>query len=299
MRRLLRTVLAAALLLVALPAFAGNGSNLLPFVPGSAQVVVGIDVDKVRGTPVWTQLMEIANSNSDLQSTLTTLRTDAGFDPIESVHSIVFASNVVSDSAGDHAVVLLEVDYPAEQFATVLIEDQYVASTVGEITYYRKSESTVAFLGNNIVAVGEFALVEPGLNAAAGQGDAGASGTVATQLGAVDRSGAIWIAVDLPSGSQGAQAARLSLDLSSGLSANVNVTMDSETLATESVAALNAQLSGLAGTPEVAAFGLTSVLTGLQATANGSDIALAVSIDAETFGTLTGTLGEMAQEELR
>lgn len=299
MRRIVTSVLAAALLLVALPAFAGNGSNLLQYVPGNAQVVVGINVDALRGTPVWSQAMALAEGDEDLQSTLNTLQSTGGFNPLETVHTVVFASNEVSDDSGDHAVVLFEVDYPAESFATVLTEDNYVASTVGAITYYRKSESTVALLGENIIAVGEFALVEPAINVAAGQGSAGASGTVATQLGAVDKSGTIWIAAQLPAGAQGAQAARASINLSSGLAARIDVVMDNAETATEAANQFNAQIGAMAGSPEVAAFGLTSVLTGLQAAASGSEVSLSVTVDSATFSTLVGTLGEVAQEELR
>lgn len=299
MRRLIPSILAAAVLLMALPAFAGNPSGMLQYVPGSAQFVVGIDVDKVRGTPLWSQLTSLAESDADLQRSLGVLQTDAGFNPLETVTGLVLVSNVVSDAAADHALVLIETEYPAEQLAGVLTQDEYVAGAVGDIAYYRKGESAVAFLSSNIVAVGEFALIEPGLNAAAGQGATSASGAVASQLGAVDQSGAIFVAVDLPAGSQGAQAARLSIDLSSGFAVNLNVAMESDEVATETVTQLNAQLAGIAGAPEVAAFGLAEVVSGLQATANGSDIGLSVSIDAATFGQLTGTLGEMAQEELR
>ncbi len=296
MRKTLTSLLlAAAVVLVALPAFAGNGSDLLQFVPSSARVVVGVDVDKLRGTPLWDRGMSLANDNGDLESALSTI----GFDPRQTASTIVFASTEVDGDIADHAVVLVETAYPAEELAAALIGEGYEAGTVGEIAYYRKSESTVAFIGGNIIGVGDFSLVESAVNAAAGQGEAGASGAVASQISSVDKSGAIWAAVRLPSGSQGAEAARLSVDLSSGFSASATITMESEELATNAATQLGTQVTALSGQPEVQGLGLGAVLAAVQATSSGPDLTVAVSVDASTWGTLVETLGALAEEELR
>lgn len=299
MRRLIPSVFVAAALLVALPALAGDGSNLLQYVPSSASVVAGVDVEKLRGTALWDRLLSIASSDADTQRSLTTIQNDAGFDPRATTRSLVFASRDASGDMGEHAILLLELDYPAEGLASVLTADGYEAATSGSVTYYRKSESTVAFLTPNVVAVGEFALVEPAINVAAGTGTAGAGSTVSRQISAVDKSGGIWVAARLPSGSQGAQAARLSVNASSGLAARLDLVMESEETATNAVNQFNTQIAAVAGSPEVAALGLAAIVGGLQASASGSDVSLQVTLDAATWSSTLSTLAELAQEELR
>lgn len=296
MRRTLPSILTALTgLLLALPAFAGNPAGLLQYVPSSAEVVVGVDVDKVRGNPLWDRALSLSNDNGDVQNTL----NEIGFDPRTTVSAIVFASSEAGDGAAEHAVVLLETSYPAEQLATALTGDGYEAGTVGAIAYYRKSESTVAFLGEGTLAIGEFALVEPALGVAAGQGSAGASGAVASQVSAVDTSSAIWAAVDLPSGSQGAESARMSIDLTGGFSARVTARMESAELASTTATQLTAQLGTLSSQPEVQGLGLGAVLGSVEASASGADLSLAVSVDSSTWGTLIQTLGALAEEEMR
>jgi hypothetical protein len=288
-------LLAAVVVLVGLPAFAGDGSNLLQFVPSTATVVVGVDVDKVRGTPLWDQGMSLVEDNDDLQSALSTI----GFDPRQTASTILFASTEAGSDIGDHAVVLIEIAYPAEELAAALVGEAYEADTVGEIAFYRKSESTIAFVGSNVLAVGEFTLVEAAINAAAGESTAGASGSVASQISSVDKSGAIWAVVQLPAGSQGAETARMSVDLSAGFSTTITVAMESEELATTTATQLSTQVTVLSGQPEIQGLGLGAVLAAVQATSSGSDLNLSVSVDASTWATLVQTLGALAEEELR
>ena len=295
MRRTLSSLVVLTGLLLAMPVFAGNPAGLLQFVPSSAEVVVGVDVDKLRGNPLWDRALSLSNNDGDLQSAL----QEIGFDPRTTVTSIVFASSEAGDGAADHAVVLLETSYPAEELATALTGDGYEAGTVGEITYYRKSESTVAFLSDGTLAIGEFALVQPALGVAAGEGSAGASGAVASQVSSVDTSSAIWAAVDLPSGSQGAESARLSVDLTSGFAARVTVRMESAETASTTATQITAQLGTLSGQPEVQGLGLGAVLSAVEAAASDADLNLSVNVDASTWGTLVETLGTLAEEEMR
>lgn len=296
MRRTLPSILVAlTMILVALPAFAGNGSSLLQYVPENARVVVGVDVEQMRGTPLWDRALSLSNENGDVQNALTSI----GFDPRTTVSSIVFASTEADDDIADHAVVLLETSYPPEELAAALVTEGYAAGTVGEIAYYRKGESTIAFLSANTLAVGEFSLVEPALGVAAGQGSAGASGTVGSQVSAVDKSGAIWAAAQLPPGSQGAEAARLSIDLSAGFAASITVRMESAETASTTATQMTTQLSSLSGTPEVQGLGLASLVSSIQATAADQDIMVTLGVDASAWASLVETLGALAEEEMR
>lgn len=297
-RRSLSIIFSFALLLVTAPAFAGDGSNLLQYVPPTSQVVAGINVDAVRGTPLWNRAMALADSDADFQRSLNTLKTDGGFDPLTAIDTIVIAVGGVSARAAENSVAIIEVDYPAEGLTKVLTDDGYTASADAGVTWFQKGEEAVAYLAPNIVAFGRTAMVQGAIASANGQ-EGGPTGTVAQQIAAVDTSGAIWMAAQLPAGSQGAQAARLALNLSSGAQATVNVVMESAEAAGTAVTEFNTQIAAVSGSPEVEALGLTPVVTGLQAAASGSDVSVTLSIDAETWATLVQRLGDLAAEEIR
>ena len=298
-----RTVFAAFVLFVVAAsggdAYAGDGSNLLQYLPPTASVVVGIDVDAVRSTPFWTTLMDVADDDSGVQGSLETLQNDASFDPRTATHTLVLAANEIGANANDHAVVLFEVDYPREGLTNVLVADQYEAGTVGEIAYYRKGQSTVAFLGDNIVAMGNYDKVLPAMNVAAGQGSAGVTGAVAAQLGAVDRSKGVWIAAALPTSDQGAQAGRASIDFSNGLGLGLTFLMVSAERAAEAVEELRTQITTTSAQPEVETLGLSTVLQAVQVSSADADLTLNVSVDAATWTSVLGNLTEIAKEELR
>ncbi|MCB9507326.1 MAG: hypothetical protein H6698_09260 [Myxococcales bacterium] len=293
LRSMLRATLALTALLLAAPALAGNGSALLGHVPGTAQVVVGVNVEALRSTSLWSTALDLADDDTGVNNTLNTLTT-AGFDPRTQVRSLVIASSSVGPTSGDHAVILIEASYPRDAVAQVLIDDGYTAGTEGEIAFYQKGQSTVAFLSDTVVAVGEHALVAPAMS-----GSAGASGRVASQLRAVDKSGTIWIATTIPESPQGAQAARASIDLSSGLRVNLTLAMESADAATTAASDFNTQIAGVAAAPEVQALGVGPLVSGLQAAASGTDVTLSTSVAAGDLDNLVTRLVAIAREEMR
>ena len=295
MRNLSPVRLLAALvaLCVAAPAFAGNGASLLQYLPSSSQVVVGVNVERLRGSALWTQALDVAGSEPGLRGSLQTL-TDAGFDPRATAQTVVVASNRNSGDLGESAIAIVEVAYPREALVNVLVQDGYTLGTDAGATHYRKGNSTVAFLSDTVLAVGEHSLVAPSLS-----GPAGAAGRVRTQLSAVDKSGAIWAVGIVPAGNQGAQAARVAIDLSAGLRVGATLLMESEEAANAAATSFNTQIAAVAASPEVAAFGVAPLLAGVQAQVSGAELSVAASMAAAEFNALVTRLAGLAREELR
>lgn len=299
--RLLRTLSTAALtlMLLASPAWAGDGASLLPLLPSSADAVVGVNVQQLRSAALYEQVVSMARSNDDASSALNEISVD-GFDPIASAQTVVIASDEVSDDAAERMLVLVETAYPREGLSAKLLAEGFEASELHGLAVFRKSQSTVAFLGDSLLAIGHFDLVSGAATAHAGQGTAGLGSALAAQATAVDKSGAIWFATAaLPSNPQGAQRARLSISFASGFALQAVIGLDTAVRAESAVADFESQRTTLMGSPEVAAFGLAPVLSGTTLAADGSDLQLGLTLDAATWNGLVATLTSIVEEQLR
>ena len=290
-------IAAAVLTLTASSAFAGDGASLLRLLPDSANAVVTVNVERLRGTPVFERGMALVNSSEDAQSQLATIRAE-GFDPFQAANTIVVAATEVSDDAADRMLVLVEATYPREALAARLTNESYEQSEIGGAAVYRKSQSTVAMLSDSLLAIGHFDLVSAAANAHAGQGG-GLSAALAAQASSVDKTKTIWFVANLPEGSNGAEVARASIDLASGFALAASVTMDTAENASSNATEMTTQVAAVAGSPEVAALGLAPLLQGLTATANGSELQVAVSVDANAWAGIVAAIGELVEEELR
>lgn len=290
-------IAAAVLTLTASSAFAGDGASLLRLLPDSANAVITVNVERLRGTPVFERGMALVNSSEDAQSQLATIRAE-GFDPFQAANTIVVAATEVSDDAADRMLVLVEATYPREALAARLTNESYEQSEIGGAAVYRKSQSTVAMLSDSLLAIGHFDLVSAAANAYAGQGG-GLSAALAAQASSVDKTKTIWLVANLPEGSNGAEVARASIDLASGFVLAASVTMDTAENASSNATEMTTQVAAVAGSPEVAALGLAPLLQGLTATANGSELQVAVSVDANAWAGIVAAIGELVEEELR
>lgn len=299
--RLLRSLSTAALslLLLAAPAWAGDGAALLPLLPSSADAVVGVNVQQLRSAALYDQVVSMARANDDASGALSEISVD-GFDPIASAQTVVIASDEVSDDAAERMLVLVETTYPREALSVKLVSEGFTSSVEHGLTVFRKSQSTVAMLSDSLLAVGHYDLVAGAVAAQAGASTAGLGSALAAQAAAVDKSGSIWFAsASLPSNPQGAQRVRASISFASGFALQAVVGLDSEERATTAASDFESQRTAMASSPEIAAFGLTPVLAATTLTASGSDLQLGLTLDAATWSSLFATLTAIVEEQLR
>jgi hypothetical protein len=191
------------------PALAGNGANLLQYLPSNSQMVVGIDADNLRSAPFFQQIVTMATSTDEYREAMTELGGFTSFDPTTDIHGVVFASTVISDNSGesfvfvvhaniDEAAIQTAIDTEIADALTRNAADEVLQkNTTGTVVSYGDDEMTVAFLADDIVALGTPSLMTQTIAAAAGQGTAGLTGDLATRAnGAVG--GSIWFAANAP-----------------------------------------------------------------------------------------------------
>jgi len=296
--------------LLAVPAFAGNGSNLLQYLPSNSQMVFGIDADNLRSAPFFQQVVTMATSTDEYQEAMAELGDITAFDPTTDIHTVVFASTVVSDASGDSFVFIVQADIDEAAVQTAIdaeIADALTRNapdevlqknTTGTVVSYGDDEMTMAFLADNIVAMGTPALMNQTIAAASGTGTAGLSGTLSTRANSA-AGGSIWFAANAPADQPELQGMWGSVSISSSVAANLSVQTSDAATASAAVAEFEAQRTALAGSPEVAQFGLSNVINGTTVAANGDVLTVNATIDAQTWTMLTATATALIQSELQ
>lgn len=283
-----------ATLLTASTAVAGDGTNLMQYMPSNSVMVASIDVDRARNAPVFQSLLTMVTSTPDYQSAMADLQAGGvTFDPATGIHTITMGTPNL-DNAEDQMVIALELDLDATQLATVLAtQEDLTQGTVGTATTWTDGEMTMAHVGGQVFILGTPSLVTTVLN---GQG--GAGGQVGTWASGVNHGRTLWFAMSAPPGTPGITGARGSVDVQAGVDATFTVTANSAEEAQQAVAEFDAMKAEAASDPMVAQFGLAPVIQGATATANGADVTVTASIDATTWSTLSATLSALLAAEL-
>lgn len=301
LRHLARSVSLTALLVVGAltpHAHAGDGAALVPLLPPTADAVIAINVDQLRSSSLFERATAMARSQEEVNAALSELSAE-GFDPLTAAQTVVIASEEVSDDATDRMIVLVEAAYPGEALTQQLVSEGFEASELHGVTVYRKSQSTVAMLSGALLAVGHYDLVSGAIAAHTNNGANALPAALASQVTAVEKTGAMWFAAVLPSNPQGAQALRASISFASGFGFAAVVGMDTAERAASTVTEFTTQRDAIAQQPEVAGLGLLPVVNGTTVTASGSDLQIGLTLDDATWTALLNTVGALVEEELR
>jgi hypothetical protein len=141
-------VLGSALVATSAPAHAGDGTDLLKFVPDTAQVVMVFDMADARDSTLlqkgYTKLLDAA---PDAKQKLAEL----GLDPIKDIDTLLFAGGGAKDLQDDDSMkdmlIIVEGRLPKDKLATM---PGATKSTYGGVTIYTNKDTDAAFVGDRM-----------------------------------------------------------------------------------------------------------------------------------------------------
>lgn len=199
-------VLGAALVATAAPAHAGNGTDLLKFVPEQSQLVMVFDMGGARGSGLlqkgFSQLLAAA---PDAKTKLAEL----GLDPMKDIDTILFAGGsakgLSKDSMQD-VLIIVEGRLPKDKLSTM---PGATKSAYGGVTIYTNKDTDAAFVGDRLFFAkkGKMKLA---LDIAANKGKGKGKNVVASKkakamrdaIAAADTSADTWAAILIPAKNQ-------------------------------------------------------------------------------------------------
>jgi hypothetical protein len=294
--RLSALVLAAAPLLVSAPAEAGDGTPFLSLIPSNAELVVGIDVDALRSTSVFTRVMSTMEASGDFQSVMTQLRSSSSFDPARDVHTVIITAPEVGEDSGDDPVIIIDATFDSGELAAALAGVADMSATdLGMVQMWTRGSETLAAVGENTLVFGRTSSLQTLL---AG-GTPGPGSRLSAQISDANRGQEVWFASLSPEGEEQILGMHGSIDLSLGVAASVTLSFESAERASAEATRLATARTELLADPALAMFGLTNVVNSITSVANGDKLDLSVSVDAGTWNTLLTTFLAIAESELQ
>ncbi|MDX9719999.1 MAG: hypothetical protein RBU37_04565 [Myxococcota bacterium] len=298
-------LLAAAFVLPAMAstAFADDGTAALDYIPKDYAFVVAIDVDGLKKTSIYSDVMKMLQADKDFQQGVKQFKDATGFDVEKDLSSLVIAAPAdVEKSENFIFVAKGKVD---EKKAIEFAKKEGAAITdgkhEGQSYYVIDKEGGVAFMGGYVVVAPEAAL-KAAIEVNKGKKDSiKKSSDMSAMLKGVDTKQNIWMMVALPKSirdemsrenplAAGVLNVYGSLGLSSGIDLKLVAGCDKDDTAKSLVDMANAGLSQAMAEPMVAQMGFDVALKKLSIKASGKDIKVGLSLTDAEFTKLKTTV---------
>lgn len=311
--------LAAALLVVALtPALASaqTSANLTRFLPQKTQLVVGLNVDKLRQSKYFKEALTWAHQNAGNQDFLSVLEKQGHLDVSKDIDAIVVsvpATNVNSNGQQKHFTVALAGHFEKDKLVAAIKKKHgdFKTGKHGKYTVYSKGNMEFTFpkdgvmwltTGSDAYRKGAWAAV------------ASAKKSVQTNplfnglLKEVNTSQGVWLMGDTAHMAhakvQGAQShppksIALSVDISKGLDLHMFAEMATKKDAKTAIEQINAYKSQGGQSAMLAMMGAGPLLTNLTAKQDGAKLRASTTMTATQFDTMVQWLKQIAQSQMQ
>jgi hypothetical protein len=267
-RTLALAIAASALLMTAAPARAGDGKNLLPFVPETSQMVFVFDMADARDSTLlqkgFTKLIE---ASPEAKAKLAEL----GLDPMKDIDTVLFAGGGADGMDMDKVkdvMIVIEGKLPKDKLSTI---PDARSSTYAGITIYTNKDTDAAFIGDRLFFTKKGKMksaIDIAQNKGKGKGKNAAVSKKAKALrdaiATTDTSADVWAAILVPAKAQKdmkkeqgmmAKTVAVELNFTADLAMNFEVGTDSADSAAKAVAMVQGQLPQI--TQGMQQFGLT------------------------------------------
>lgn len=282
------------------PAPAAGASDDLSLLPVDSEVVMGLNFAQLQKSVLWKKIVEPQLMKSDVQQKLGKFKDTCGFDPFAAVQSISMGLKGVGADKPDGVIVvhgpekgkvlpcLDKVKAEAEKEGTTVTVDDDVVSFKG------KDGDTFAFTYVNdttLVGVVGANATPAGVKAAAAGGSAlKTSAAFVEMYGKIKSQDSLWM---LMNGASKAfdQAAGLgfrpkavfgSVNVTDGLTVDMNVRLDSPDKATQFASMMKQQAGQLA-----------PMVDKLDITSDAADVKLAVAMSSQKLDALIQQFGAL------
>jgi hypothetical protein len=310
------SAVAVVVMLAAAPAWAGNGQNLLQYVPQNAAIVVNVDLEQLRSLPLYQMIWGVITANPDAQRALTEMQTQAGFNPNTDLSGFLIA---LSPEDSERWSVLVEGNFNVEQITAYLgtqmgdsdgdgQPDMAAQQYAGHTVYYDPTESEsdrgyFTFLNNNIVAAGTQQELSGVLDTVGGTVPSVTSqAQMSNLLSSVDTSGTFWFAGTLSPAMQaqmvgspmeGVSTMRGSGNFTGGLNIDYVLGTNTPEQAATLAAFINDQIAQARTAPEIQQMGLGSMLDTVNVSANETSVGITAAIPEQTMNQIIGIMSAL------
>ncbi|MGN6104839.1 MAG: hypothetical protein ACTHU0_07040 [Kofleriaceae bacterium] len=281
------------------PSSASVGDDL-SLLPVDSEVVMGLNFAQLQQSALWKKFVEPQLVSGDAMKQLAEFKTSCGFDPLEAIKSVSVGMKNATAEKPDGVIVLHGPDKSKVLGCFDKMKDKAAAEGTivtrdGDVVTMKKDDDGLVvftFVNDNtaVAVVGATASVDTLKAATAGNSALKTSGAFVDMYSKIKTGDSLWL---LMNGNSKVfeQAARMgikpkavfgSVNVTSGLSLDLRMRLDSADQATQMATGFKGQAAAL-----------TSMVDKLDIAADGPDVKFYVSLSEQKLATLVQQFGGM------
>lgn len=269
------------------PDYTATIADPVGFLPLDAELVMGVDVDAVRTSPIWPPLSAKITASAGPQ--LASFQQMCGFDPMATVHRIRLGIKKLNADKPEGVIVISGLDRPQlmaclskSNNGTALVEGDFVTFDAAKTG----TQAAFAFVDAStmVISLGPTANKDQLKGVLAAGAPLRSSPAFGELLAKTDVEGGMWGVMNSNSSIFDQLAAGIgtrpkavfgSVRLGPGLTANMHMRLDTPAAASQLANMANSQLGMVRG-----------FVTKLDVTTEGADVVMAVAMDDQQLNAL-------------
>lgn len=293
-------VAAAAFLVTAAPARAGDGTNLLSYAPESSQIVMVFDVADSRDSALLQKGYDmLVAAKPEAKAKL----VEIGIDPFKDIDTVMLAGSSDGDDFDDmkQMVIVAEGRFPKDKIAA---SPGTKKATHAGVTYWSKDDTELAFIHDRLVFTKKGQMkgtIDVALNKGKGKGKSAAASKKAKALrdaiATTDTTADLWMTVLVPESAKkdmkaqgmSANTVALGFNFTADIQAALKIGADSEASAAKAVTLIQSQLAQIS---QVAgSMGLAKAAKSLLVSQDKAFINVSLTVTQAELMALAGLAG--------
>lgn len=298
--RLVGAALAAALLLASPIAHAGDGKSSLQLLPYDTSAIASVNIDRIKTSAVWTDVVKLLTSSSDLAGGLALMEKQAGFDIDKHLDTVIIGMPDGFDKSDD-MIIIAEGTFDQAKLTKLAIDTGGTEIEHKGVKYISGPDSHALILPGKIVitdaglmprvidvhlAKAKSVLANPAIMQLISSGDTSLDGWGAMVVPASIRAN-----LSQSLGGSSIDGVMASVDLQNGLAMRMLLTTPSKSDATTLSTTINGAISQLKADRTFQQLGLSAALDSIAVTQAKSTLELSFVVTATELTILRGLLG--------
>lgn len=285
----------------------------LEMVPNEAVAVAEVNLDRMRGEPIWKRVEKSLNENQQNKQKYDDLVKETGFDPLKQLDTVFVAFGAKPDAGSYGGLLRSGVAFDQTKLvAYAKKEVQKDGATLQEEDYaghklYHPSDAPsgyVTFLDSRTIVFGGKDWLQKIIDLSSGKGESAAKNAeLAALVKKTNTNTAMWGAGLVPESARqelqgntgmpelaGMKDAYGSIDFAKGFALGVALDLGSAADAQGLVAKVDEQLSMAKKSPQVQLLGMTPYLDAVKASSKDSAFHLAVDLNQQQVDELVARI---------
>ena len=299
-------LLASAVAFCGLTRQAEAGGAELALLPGSGNVLMHIDLARLRGSAFYKEILSPLLQNPNFQREMNEAKTELGFDPVNDINSLTVLMNPPSGNGDEEALIVVDGKVNRDTLiAKATTEGKATKAAHNGVDLWaapaNEDDMAISFVGGKTL-IGKQAFVKEAIDASKGKGSLNA--TLKGLVDGVNKGGDIWFVANVSDGiraelakgnpmAKDLKSVTGSIDFAKGVAVNLAVESTAETAKAMAGMIQQSLKVDPQTEPMMQQMGLLPVVQKLKVEAKGATLNIGLDLDTNDVNKLKMLAGMM------